>query len=240
MATAEAAPEQRSRYTPPALTANEEFDLFWSLKRMIELESESERAKVDLALRYDFNNFDAFRVMDKYGKGEIFRFELSDALRNVGVYADRAEIELLYKKNDKNKDGKLTFSEFADSIAPLDRMANDALNRRQSNYRDPRPFSAMTMGIFEDTLRKVLRTFGAVNDMNRRLREKPAFFISGAFERIDKNGNGFITREELQRFFDDHRHFATSKELDLLIARFDNDRDGRISYGEFFDGFSAV
>ena len=96
------------------------------------------------------------------------------------------------------------------------------------------------MQMFEDTLRKILRTFGSENDMNRRLREKPAFFISGAFERIDANGNGFISKDELQRFFDDHRHYATSRELDLLINRFDSNKDGRITYSEFFDGLSAV
>lgn len=119
-------------------------------------------------------------------------------------------------------------------------MSADALNRRQSNHRDPRPFSSLTMQMFEDTLRKILRTFGCENDMNRRLREKPAFFISGAFERIDVDGNGFISKAELQRFFDEHRHFATSRELDLLINRFDSNKDGRITYSEFFDGLSAV
>lgn len=68
--------------------------------------------------------------MDHSGKGEIFRFELSDALKKHGIYADRSEIELLYKRFDRNKDGKLRFSEFADAISPLDRLAADALNRR--------------------------------------------------------------------------------------------------------------
>lgn len=63
------------------MNRTEEFDLFWSLKRMIELENEAERAKQDLALRYDFNLFDAFRTMDKAGQSEIFRFEFSDVLR---------------------------------------------------------------------------------------------------------------------------------------------------------------
>jgi hypothetical protein len=79
--------------------------------------------------------------------------------------------------NDRNKDGKLRFSEFANAISPLDRLSADALNRRSSNHRDPRPFSSMTMTIFEDTLKKILISLGSYNEMNKRLREKPAFFI---------------------------------------------------------------
>ena len=85
-----------------------------------------------------------------------------------------------------------------------------------------------------------MRNFGAQNDMNRRLRQKPAFFLSAAFERIDLNGNGFISKDELQRFFDEHRHYATQKELDLFINRLDTNKDGRITNSEFFEGFSAV
>lgn len=184
--------------------------------------------------------FDAFRVVDEGNHNEVFRFELTDTLKKHGVYANREEIELFYRKFDKNRDGKLRFSEFADAIAPKDRMAADALNRRQSNYRDPRPFSSLTMDMFERTFRTIFNGFAAQNDMNRRLREKPAFFISAAFERLDSNGNGFVSKDELQRFFDEHRHFATSRELDLLVARFDSNGDGRITYSELFEGLSAV
>ena len=32
---------------------------------------------------------------------------------------------------------------------------------------------------------------------------------------------------------DDHRFFASNKELDLLIDRYDKNKDGRVSYSEF-------
>ena len=182
------------------MSAGDEFDLFWSLKKFAEYESDSERAKQELALRYDFNLFDAFRVVDAGSNGFIYRFEMEDNLKRRGVYADRSQIEALYRRWDRNQDGKLTFSEFADVIQPLDRSAADALNRRNSNYRDPRPFSPMTTDLFESTLRKILRNLGDQASLNRQNYYKPSFSISAAFERIDADGNGFITASEVSNF----------------------------------------
>jgi Ca2+-binding EF-hand superfamily protein len=178
-------------------------------------------------------------MMDSSNNGEVYRFELMDTLKKHNVYVDRVELDLFFKKFDRNQDGKLSFSEFADAIAPHDRHASDSLNRKQANYpREPR-FSYSTQNSFEETLKKVFRNFGAQNDMNKRLREKPAFFISAAFDRIDQDNNGHITASELRRFLDDHRHFCSYRDLDLLVARFDKNKDGRITRSEFYDGLLA-
>jgi Ca2+-binding EF-hand superfamily protein len=205
------------------------------LKKFIQLENDMERSKQDLALRFDFNLFEAFKLIDQANHSEVYRFELSDTLKRHGVYADRAEVELFYRKYDRNHDGKLRFSEFADSVTPMDRYCVDALNRRTSG-----PIGYTSQDMFTNLLRKIFGSFREANDMNKRLRERPAFFISAAFERLDENHNGFVSKEELSRFFDAHRHFATSKELELLVARFDKNRDGRITYSEFFDGLSSI
>ena len=98
----EVEPEQKEERKPSSLSSTEEFDLFWSLKKVIEFENESERCKQDLSLRYEFNLFDAFSVLDNAGQGEIFRFEFTDALKKLGIYADRSEVELFYRKFDSN------------------------------------------------------------------------------------------------------------------------------------------
>lgn len=52
-----------SGYKSPAIR-NIEDETVRALKEYIELESKLENAKVSLALRYDFNLFDAFRIFD--------------------------------------------------------------------------------------------------------------------------------------------------------------------------------
>jgi Ca2+-binding EF-hand superfamily protein len=51
---------------------------------------------------------------------------------------------------------------------------------------------------------------------------------------VDSNGNGYLTKDEFYKLCEDHEFFATNKELDLLIERFDRDKDGRVTYSEFF------
>ncbi len=38
----------------------------------------------------------------------------------------------------------------------------------------------------------------------------------------------------MKYFLEDHEFFATQKEIDLIFEKMDKDRDGKISYGEFF------
>jgi len=44
-----------------------------------------ENAKIDLALRSDFNLDDAFKVFDVAGRGFVTVFEIEDGLRALGV-----------------------------------------------------------------------------------------------------------------------------------------------------------
>lgn len=44
--------------------------------------------------------------------------DLKSGLAEIGIYASYDEIELFFKRYDKNRDGKLRFSEFCDSMCP--------------------------------------------------------------------------------------------------------------------------
>jgi Ca2+-binding EF-hand superfamily protein len=51
---------------------------------------------------------------------------------------------------------------------------------------------------------------------------------------MDLNENGHLTKEEFSRFLEKNDFFSTNKELELVMERFDRDRDGKVSYSEFF------
>lgn len=53
------------------------------MKEEIILERELEKAKIDLIETcYDFNLFDAFRMLDRGGKGYIAAYELKDSFND--------------------------------------------------------------------------------------------------------------------------------------------------------------
>ena len=77
--------------------------------------------------------FDAFKIFDVYAMGWVTISDLKSGLADIGIYASYDEIELFFKRYDKNRDGKLRFSEFCDSMCPIDGYYSQILNRRKSN-----------------------------------------------------------------------------------------------------------
>lgn len=53
------------------VTLNIEDETVRALKEYINLENKLENSKINLALRYDFNMYDAFKVFDQYSTGFI-------------------------------------------------------------------------------------------------------------------------------------------------------------------------
>jgi len=60
------------------------------LKAIINIDSEVEKAKHDLALKSDFNLFDAFRMFDKYNSGYVYKNDFEDGLNKLGVFGPRS------------------------------------------------------------------------------------------------------------------------------------------------------
>ncbi len=74
------------------------------LREMVYLEREVEVAKEDLALKSDFNLFDAFRVFDKEGAGTISAGEVELGLNDLGIYPSKDQLYLLVRKFDRDSD----------------------------------------------------------------------------------------------------------------------------------------
>lgn len=54
-----------------------------------------------------------------------------------------------------------------------------------------------------------------------------------AFNALDRDSKGFLTEFEFRDFLDQHRFYATREELKLLVDRYDANKDGRVTIGEF-------
>jgi hypothetical protein len=65
------------------------YEVVSHLKNLILIETAIEKTKQDLALKADFNMFDAFRMFDKYNIGHLYRSDFEDGLNKLGVFAPR-------------------------------------------------------------------------------------------------------------------------------------------------------
>lgn len=91
-----------------------------ALREHVLIERELEDAKINLAIKPDFNLFDAFKIFDLNSNGYVSQGEMKNALNDLGVYASYDEIDLLFKRYDKNRDNTLKFSEFCEAMLPKD------------------------------------------------------------------------------------------------------------------------
>ena len=84
-------------------------------------------------MKPDFNLYDAFKIFDTAALGWITISDLKSGLASIGIYASYDELELFFKRYDKNRDGRLRYSEFCDCMCPLDAYYSTMANRRGSN-----------------------------------------------------------------------------------------------------------
>ena len=230
-----AASPYRSKGLSP-MKGYEENEFADNLKEQISLERELENAKQSLALRNDFSLDDAFRVFDLDLLGSVRVFELKEGMALYGVYASHEEAQLLLNRYDLNRDGRLSFSEFSSIFLPKDASLASLLRSRPPlGSRLPRSqmFPLATRDQFVHLLRLHVSVENAAERTRQRQARRPLFSIVEAFDAVDKNHNGFITKNEFAELLEDHRFFASNKELDLLIDRFDKNKDGLVSYSEF-------
>ena len=82
-------------------------------------------------------------------------------------------------------------------------------------------------------LNKVIENEYHSEKIRQRLSRRPLFDAYEAFDALDKNGNGSISKYEFRELLADHGFYATQKELDTLMNRYDRNEDGKVSYTEF-------
>jgi Ca2+-binding EF-hand superfamily protein len=81
------------------------------LKDNIFLERELESAKIECALKPDFNLLDAFKLFDAQGSGNVSVQDVIVSLKETLGFHDftHDDVYLLFRRHDCNSDGKLNF-----------------------------------------------------------------------------------------------------------------------------------
>ena len=110
----------------------EQSELAKVLKDNIFLERELESAKIEAALKPDFNLLDAFKIFDTRGTGNVSVQDIIMALRdNIGFDSfTHDDVYLLFRRNDHNNDGKLNFTEFSNLLLPVSKEYTALLTER--------------------------------------------------------------------------------------------------------------
>jgi Ca2+-binding EF-hand superfamily protein len=214
-------------------------ELVNAFKEQISLDRELESIRQELSLRADFTLMDAFKMIDESGKGYIASYDIEGILNYLSIPLYPDNVYLLIKHYDRDQDGKITFSDLCEMFTPRQREYSSLLNARfpanVSSTKRRKVFSIETQDKFSIALKLHLDIEGVSELIRQRLSSRPWFNTFDLFDAIDVDKNGFITLNEFRGILQKYGMFATEKELNALMQRYDRNKDGKVSYSEFVE-----
>lgn len=222
------------------LKFDEEEELISALREYIRLELEMDEAKHRLAQQPDFNLMDAYQMLDKFSKGWVTAPEIIESLGELGAYPHKDDVYLFVRRYDKDGDGRILYSDFCDAFTPSDECVGSEMQRRpayhiQHGFCRTHFFQLDTRNMFMSTFRTHFTVEENAEMVRKRLSRRREFNVHDAFEAIDKDSNGFIQRAELRGILADNGVYASEKDLQMIVQRFDRNSDSRVSYAEFME-----
>lgn len=152
----------------------------------------------------------------------------------------RELLDLVFRRYDTNRDQKLSLAEFCRAFTPSGKEYSALVQGRAEFYAkrgiNPRDF-------FNSDTRREIRTVWEVlihtEKMTERLRHKlagrPLFNVRSAFKYIDRDQNGAITHLDLRDSLVSHGFYATEKEIQLIMSKFDKFSDNKVTMTDFID-----
>lgn len=126
---------------------------------------------------------------------------------------------------DKDGDGTITSAELASVMRALGQQPTEEELEMMINSVDTDQNGVIDFDEFVAIMRTHLYTEDTVPDLDAELLE--------AFRIFDRNGDGFITKEELRQALLNLGERLTDEELDRMMADADTDGNGLIDYPEF-------
>ena len=228
-----------SSFSRSPLTVGEESELVSIFFQQINLERDLNSAKKEVALCPDFNLLDCFQMFDLNDVGYVSEMAFEDCLFELAIRPTQEEIGLVFKHYSSLGNYRLSYSEFSKLFTPTEpeyyRMITNRTPYNVPRSERRRVFSADTQYRLTRTLKLHLETENVAESLRHRLAIRPSFSMHEAFQAVDRDRNGYITYDEFKLLLEQHGIFATIKDVESLMDRYDKNKDGRVSYSEFLD-----
>ncbi|KAJ8658164.1 hypothetical protein O0I10_006171 [Lichtheimia ornata] len=150
----------------------------------------------------------AFSLYDRDGDGTIAANEFADILKSLNVGANDKDISEIIQSVDRNKDGRVDFEEFVHAMTR--HLGEDKKSRQQQPPQRSQSYPPSKRCSFheDDELEQCFKAF-------------------------DKNGDGYISIQELKEVMTRLGENLNEHELKEMMEEADTNHDGQIDYKEF-------
>ncbi|XP_017473416.1 PREDICTED: calcium-binding protein E63-1 [Rhagoletis zephyria] len=148
----------------------------------------------------------AFDLLDRNRDGRVTANELQFMLKNLGINVRDEIIHDLIREASHSGNGLINEAEFLQWVGRIQAIRDEQQQQQQQH---------------EENASKPEENDDVTED------------LIAAFRVFDRDGNGFITRDELQTAMEMIGEPLSEAQLTQLLAIADLDQDGRINYEEF-------
>ncbi|KAL7733647.1 hypothetical protein ACLKA6_005097 [Drosophila palustris] len=148
----------------------------------------------------------AFDLLDRNRDGRVTANELQFMLKNLGINVRDEIIHDLIREASHSGNGLINEAEFLQWVGRIQALRDD-----QQQHDDSASTASKPVDEADDVTEDLI----------------------AAFRVFDRDGNGFITRDELQTAMEMIGEPLNEQQLEQLLAIADLDQDGRINYEEF-------
>ena len=167
-------------------------------KEILAVENGLEVAKKELALRSDFTLAGAFNFFTGYSQSRITAEELLVGLERLGVICEISDLRLFVERYDSDRDQRLGFWEFSNSLLPVDSLIRDDIERKKAQFE----MSYETKELLRRVFRKLIDAENVVEHLRQRIARESQVQLRSAFDALDWLGRGFLTSNEFKRQFE--------------------------------------
>ena len=213
------------------------------LRKLMEIESRIEDAKISLAINPDFNCEDAFRLFESNDKGFLDKTDIKNGLNLLCIFPTNKELDLLMKRFDLQKNGYLNFADFFDMVVPFEKSYRERVENRCPQSccpcRSPDVFSDKTIYYLKNLFTLLIDSENEINDL-RKMMGTVRLKLNDIFALLDQDGKGFFENKEMIEYFENNGLLDDNKAADLLFIRLDKNRNGKIDYPEVEDEFQTL
>ena len=167
----------------------EQLELVSVLKEIVFSEREVESAKIELALKSDFNLLDAFRMIDVRNLGCFTAHDMMEGLNRNLSFSEFSsdDIFMFFKRMDRQGHARLNFNEFSSAVLPFSREYAALVTDRPDYYCNrgtdfTRFFALDTRREMQAYWSAMLRGERQMEALRLRLAQRPYYNEREAFE----------------------------------------------------------
>jgi Ca2+-binding EF-hand superfamily protein len=218
----------------------------------IKQDNNIEKIRQVLSNREDINLIDLFSLFDNSRKKLISASNFIQTLKQLGLIINIEDIKFLFRKFNKKANDYFDFDEFCELILPKKHSNEKIMGvETKKNFlgkgKRGNPNKNLLDGISTETKKILALLFknvieGEKSNENYRKILVENEEISGfdLFNKIKKNYSVGIYKEDIANFMKKNKYKLNNNEIELLMDRFDKNKNGMIEYKEFIIEISPI